>query len=65
MPKQIEGECPNCGHKVVFTMDPAGGRIACSGCFFAIDPKTLVGQLVEILDRLDNAAHKATPDDPC
>ena len=64
MPKQIEGQCSNCGHKVVFTLDPAGGHIACSGCSVAIDPKAIVGQLVEILDRLDEAAHKASPDEP-
>ncbi|MDR2724740.1 MAG: hypothetical protein LBC90_01465 [Candidatus Adiutrix sp.] len=65
MSGQIEGQCPNCGHKVIFTLDQEGGHISCFGCSITIDPKTLLGQLVEMLDRLDKKADQAPPKDPC
>ena len=64
MSEQIEGNCPNCGHKVIFTLDSAGGHISCSGCSVTIDPKVLLGQLVEMLDHFNKEAHKASPDEP-
>ena len=64
MPEQIEGQCPNCSHKVIFTLDQTGGHISCSGCSIDIDPKTLLNQLVEMLDQFDKTANKVSPDDP-
>jgi ribosomal protein S27E len=45
---RVEIPCPECGQKVVFTLNHAGSSISCRGCGIDIE---IVGEKVEIMKR--------------
>ena len=45
---RVEITCPECGQKVVFTLNHAGSSVSCRGCGIDIE---IVGDQVEVMKR--------------
>ena len=45
---KVEITCPECGQKVVFTLNHAGSSISCRGCGIDIE---IIGENVEVVTR--------------
>ncbi|MDR2724926.1 MAG: hypothetical protein LBC90_02430 [Candidatus Adiutrix sp.] len=45
---KVEIVCPECGQKVIFTLNHAGSSISCRGCGIDIE---IIGDNVEVMKR--------------
>ena len=54
---KVEITCPECGQKVIFTLNHAGSSISCRGCGIGIE---IVGEKVEVVKRSNKSEQETT-----